>query len=675
MSAPVEVEEFLAGFIGEADEHLRSITNHLSAIEPRIHEPHPRAVRELFRSLHTLKGLAGMMGVEPIVTIAHAMETVIKAADRGGGVLPATALDPLVAGARAIAHRVRAMEESHPVATAPEDLLSDLERAASGATVVSKRAAPGPALTLDLTEKLSAGEKAELDEALSRGERAFRLEFVPTPEKAASGQTITTVRERLARLGRIVRVLPTAVPRSEAAPGGLKFVLLVTSTAAASALAEAAGGAESDVCGVSPSEPPPVAAFPASSARDDEDDALDHASRRGVVRVDVARLDRALEHLGALAVNRARILDEVKAMEARGIDVRVLRGVLDDGGRQLRRMRTSILDLRMVRLQEVLEPLSLIVRGLRNATGKSVRLRVDVGQAELDKAVAERIFPALVHLVRNAVDHGIESPSVRVEHGKPEEGVVRVEAIARSSTHLDIAITDDGAGIDPARVAERARRSVPRSDAELLEILTLPGFSTRDEITTTSGRGVGMDVVRQVVESLGGELRLENRPLAGATFRLRVPLTVAIVDAFSFLAGEDRFLVPITTIDELVEIDRGRVVEPPGPVRPDRRVRMFERRGAAIPLLSLRDALGLAPFPSEDRAIVVRRHGQPFAFAVTRMLGQHEVLVRPLADPMVRVQGVAGSADLGDGKPTLVVDLVALTSAFGAARTSPRGQA
>ncbi len=254
--------------------------------------------------------------------------------------------------------------------------------------------------------------------------------------------------------------------------------------------------------------------------------------------MDVSRVDDAMEKLSALIVSRSRLAHAVATLSAAAVDTRELKQIGADIARQLRDLRSAILTVRMVRVGEILERVPLVVRGLRRATGKLVRLEMDVGTAELDKAVAERIFPAILHLVRNAVDHGLESPEERRAAKKPEEGLLRITSSSRSNTQLEIVISDDGRGVDAAQVAARALSPVPTTDAALLDLLCRPGFSTREEVTTTSGRGMGMDIVRRVVvDQLGGELLLATVPGRGATFTLHVPLTIAIIDGFTTECG------------------------------------------------------------------------------------------------------------------------------------------
>jgi two-component system chemotaxis sensor kinase CheA len=661
MTESVDVEEFRQGFLGEADEHLGRITSNLAAIERAPERSHARELAELLRSLHTLKGLAGMMGVDPIVELAHRMEALVRDVQRSGGRLAASLLDPLVAGTQAISQRVRSVAESEPVAPVPEALLSQLELGTQAAPSASRESDRFEGIDPELTAALTASERDDLRQAIEEREPIFRIVFQPTPAKSDAGIGITTVRSAVARHGRVVRVLPRAVPRSEEAPGGLEFVLLVVSTMPPELLAA--------VPGIDVAERVLVGEVRPAAATDPDDDAFDRG-RRGVVRMHVAKLDVALEHLGALSVARVRMRDELARLAAAGQDVRALRTLIEDDARELRRLRATLLSLRMVPLREVLEPVPLIVRGMRNSTGKHVQLAVDVGDVELDKTVGERLLPALVHLVRNAVDHGIEDAATRRARGKPEVGVVELSAVAAAGALLEICVADDGAGIDAEAVARRADAALPATDAELLDLLTAPGFSTRETATMTSGRGIGLDVVRQIMEGLGGSLELESRPGQGARFRLHAPLTVAVLDAFAFEAGGERYLAPIAAVDAIVEIDPADVAHPPGrATAADRPVEMVDVRGHVMPLVSLRDALGLPRGGDEPKAMIVRRAGQRFALSIARMLGRHEVLVRPLVDPLVRVRAVSGSADLGDGRPTLVIDLQRLTHELSAART------
>jgi two-component system chemotaxis sensor kinase CheA len=374
------------------------------------------------------------------------------------------------------------------------------------------------------------------------------------------------------------------------------------------------------------------------------------APRGGVLRVEVGRVDDAIEKLSTLIVTRWRLERAALALATAGADVRELRLILTENARQLRELRASLLRVRMVPAATMLEPLALVVRGLGKASHKQVALTLEGGGAELDKTVAERIFPALVHLVRNAVDHGLERPEDRVRAGKAEVGSLRISCSTKNR-RIEVRVEDDGRGIDRVAVARAANAPVPADDSALLELMCRTGLSTRASADTTSGRGVGLDVVkRTVVDGLGGDLEVETGVGPGAAFVLRVPLTIAIVDAFVASCGGARYVVPVPGVEEIVEVAGAR--------------NFVVRRGETIPLVDLGRALGAGAKTSEAvQAFLVRRTREDaVAFAIDRVLGQQEAVVRPLADPLVAVPGVSGSTDLGDGLPTLVLDLHGLAA-------------
>ncbi|NTX11128.1 chemotaxis protein CheW [Myxococcus sp. CA051A] len=674
MTASVDLADFLPAYLAEVEELLDSAHRQLMAVEAsaRRGAAHPKSVRELFRALHTIKGLSAMVDVEPIVSISHWMETSLRQADQAGGRLPESSVEPLMEGLRAVEQRMRQLAAGKDASPVPPGLLERLEALGVSSPVVASTARPSALLldeTLALAPRLTPTEREQLTSGAGH-RRPVRVDFIPGAERAARGITINSVRERLAALGELVKVVPVAGP----APGGgsLTFVLLLSTDASDAVLKEAAGGEPAQVRALSTAPAPSAVDGPSVPEREPELEEEPEEGRRssGTLRVEVSRLDEALERLAALVVNRSRLQRAVVDLTAVGAPTRELRAILQENGRQLRDMRAAILRLRMVRVGDVLERLPLLVRGLRRTTGKAVRLELEVGDAELDKAVADRMLPALVHLVRNAVDHALESPEERRAAGKPPEGRVRLGCHANSSGWVDITVADDGRGVDAEGVARRAGVPVPRGPDDLLELLCRPGFSTREEVTSTSGRGMGMDIVRRiVVDQLGGELRLETRVGEGTTFHLRVPLTITLLDAIIFECAGLRYAVAVGSVEELIEVEAARVVRPAGA----HGVALVERRGQAVTLVSLARLLGSVSTQAVDvtppRGLVVRQRGELVAFGVDRLLGQQEIVLRPLEDPLVRVPGVAGATDLGDGQPTLVLDL----NALGAARRPGSG--
>ncbi|HYO94238.1 MAG TPA: chemotaxis protein CheW [Polyangiaceae bacterium] len=671
MSEPQPLAEFVAAYVNEVDEHLSSANKHLLVIDAALRkgETNLRSVRETFRALHTVKGLSAMVGVEPVVTLAHRMEALLRTADQSASKLPMQAVDALLQGVRMIEGRVRAFGAGEPVSEPSPELLALLDGLdAEHGTVV-----PSSQLALDLPPamlaKLLPLEIQQFEQGLCAGQRALRVDFTPSAHKSANGTNINSVRERVSRLGEIVKVVPLSAAVGPAAPSGLTFAILLLTTADDASVAQAA---DTDVGQVQllcePRQPVPSLAPPTTSESSLAEERMEGTEprQRSFVRVDVTRLDEAVERLSALIVTRYRLSREVSALTEAGVDTRNLVQIMNENARQLRDLRGSILRVRMVPVSELLERVPLLVRGLRRAAQRLVRVEMDAGGAELDKSVAEHLFPALVHLVRNAVDHAIETPDERARRGKPEEGLLRIRCSARSNMRLELSISDDGRGIDPEAVARKAGVATPQSPAALLDLLCRPGLSTREVATLTSGRGMGMEIVKRIcVDQLGGDLSLRTELGLGSTFTLQVPISISIVNTFAFQCADQRFVVPVAMVEEILEVDWRKVTQTPDPRNAVVRAGMLERRGEVVPLFSLAELFRLpGPAAASAKALLVRRSGEALAFGVDRMLGQQEVVVRPLEDQLVMAPGIAGATDLGDGRPTLVLDLVALSASL-----------
>jgi two-component system, chemotaxis family, sensor kinase CheA len=651
VTEPIDLREFIGGFIVEAQEVVATANTSLLEIEAanRDGTSRPRAVRDLFRALHTMKGLAGMIGVESIVVIAHALETLVRTADRAGGAFGREAVEVALQAVAAISERVRSVAEDRVVAEAPERLIEAIASTDAGIDVPISQTAIPP----EWETRLSPSERQQLAIALQMKAPVWTVSFIPSEANATRGITITAVRAQLGAIGEVVKVLPRSITAAADVRAGVAFDMLIVTTATRAAIAEIASTDPEQVIRVLP---------PASThAGDHVPASLDDGGSpvgRAFVRVELSRLDELQDQLSLLIVSRFRLDREIVALAEAGANVRRLREVAQLQSRQLRDLRRAILRARMVRVSEVLEPLILLVRSLARTGERVVELVLDARDTELDKAVADRVLPALIHLVRNAVDHAIETPDQRAAIGKPRAGTIRVSCVAVAGNHIELGVADDGRGIDRAVIARRAKRAIA-DDTELLEVLTTSGFSTREAATTTSGRGLGMDIVRRIaVGALGGELSMTTQPGAGTSFTLRVPVTIAVMDVFSFQCGAQVFVVPAGAIEEIFEVRPELLETPPASAMSSHS--LVERRGQAIPVVSLGAILAIDSGARARKALVFRGNNHPIAFTVDRMIGRQEVVVRPIDDPLVDVPGIAGATDLGDGRPTLVLDLHAL---------------
>lgn len=662
------MQEFVAGFILEADEHLHSVNKNFVSVSEalRAGKSDPRAVRELFRSLHTIKGLASMVEAEPIADIAHEMEGILRTADKAGGILSERALDLLLEATRIIEERLRAIPKAgvSGLAKAPRRLLEDLALI-QGSETSTRKAIPEQALALpeEILRSMAASDREQAIQGVTSKRKLFLVDFEPSPENSAAGLNITSIRERITSFSELIKVVPHS---SKLAPTGIAFFLLILTDADRQEVSTKIGIALESVKEVNP-KPIAVAEFQLDSKVENEEllegPVVDDENVS--VRVNVRKLDEVMERLSDLIVTRSKLSKLVSKLTSQGVDTRELSALVAENGRQLKRLRNATTQARMVSLSELFQRIPLVVRGLTKDTGKAVDVFIQAGSAEVDKAVADRIFPAIIHLIRNSVDHAIESKEERKKAGKDETGVITITCDDSSGTTLLITITDDGRGVNREAVAKKSGQAIAKSDEELLKQICAPGMSTREDVTLTSGRGMGMDIVRKTIELLGGTMRLSTVEGKGTKFIVRVPVSVTIIDVLSFESGGQVFVAPVAMIEEIVEVDPKQLPKSPNLMKSGPQPRLLNRRGETIPYVVLESILkNQSDSKVPTKALVVNPHGGLVAFGVDRMLGQQEVVIRAIDDKLVRAKGMNGAADLGDGHPTLVLDLISLSESF-----------
>ena len=392
--------------------------------------------------------------------------------------------------------------------------------------------------------------------------------------------------------------------------------------------------------------PPNASAPPAPPAPPAEDS----------IRVSIARLEKLLNLVGEMV-----ILQSVLREQSQGTNSTPLRKAVHQLGKVTKEVQDISMALRMVPVKTTFQKMQRIVRDTAQALGKKVTLHVTGEETELDKTVLEYLGDPLVHIIRNSVDHGIESAEKRRAAGKPEGGTVRLSAYHQSG-RLVIEIVDDGGGI-PTKVliAKAIEKGILKpgatlSEKEAVNLIFHPGFSTKAQVTEVSGRGVGMDVVRTNIEKLRGEIQIETALGVGTTMKIFLPLTLAIIDGMVVRSGEERYVLPLAHVHESLK---------PGPNDVQFRSGLGEiliLRGENLPLFRLEKLLGLKSSvktgaPAEGIAIVVRAAGRPFAVIVDDIIGQNQIVIKRLGPEVAHLKGFGGSAILGDGRPSLILEL------------------
>lgn len=610
--SPELQRELLDDFYTECAELFSVIHAQLALLSaPAARHASRRTVIEpLQRALHTLKGNCSIVGLRHGEHVAHTVENVLKLIPADGDQDYGPALAELVVGVRQLEAAVTAKSQHGLLAAAPEPTRGEAA-----------------------TTTAPAGE-------------IWRVTFAPSAELNARGVNLNAVRGRLAQLGAITRAAP--IIRGD---GSMIFEFDLVRSSGAGAPEDLAAWTRDGVHWQAPVKSTTDVETPPPSSATDGGTSVAPAH---LVRVDLSRLDELMRITAELMIQRSRLEERLNRIPG---GRRSFQDITLGLTRSVRDLRAAITRVRLVPIAEIFSRLPYLVRDLERESGKQVQLVLQGEDTEIDKYLVERLREPLLHLVRNAISHGVELPAVRVAAGKPAAATLTLRAVA-AGQNVVIHVRDDGSGIDAATLREPARTlglhlSPSPSDAEILEILAHPGFSTRRSADHHAGRGVGMTVVRDVVRELGGVLALETKTGVGTEFTLRLPLTLSIVEAVIVSAGGGVCAVPQMFIEEIVSF-------PPDAIRRVQQTEVVSYRDGLLPVVRLAHVLKAKPGSAASvTTLVIRGESGCTGLVVDRVHAQREIIVQPLQDPWVDRTGFAGATDLGDGRPVLVLDTVA----------------
>jgi len=649
------IEALMDDFYAESDEHLEAIRTDLLRVEKDAAAGAADAslVEDLFRRFHTLKGLAGMVGLGPAEIAAHTIETFLRTLREEKSPVSEGAMDDLMEGVKLIEQAIAARK-----AGAPLPQITTWERRMAGRrgdppgkpkepspVIEAVTSAPAREVTFSLPEEV----QKEMNQAVSEGAVLYQFGFTPSKELADRGVNVNLVRERFETIGRLLHAVPRVQEK-----GGVSFEFLVAATSDVSSFAAwKADGLTWEPYGTGPREAPSESEREAPPGQA----AAAPTAASTVVRVDIGRVDDLMRMVGELVISRARMEDAIRRVQPDlgKTRIRPLHETDQRMERQLRDLREGVMRLRMVPIAEIFNRMQFVVRDLGREARQEIHLTLEGQETELDKFVVERMMDPLLHLVRNAVSHGLESREERVRKGKPAAGTISLKA-ATSGDQVLISVGDDGRGLDREKILERAQAQgrIPQGEGlteeGLLDVLCVQGFSTKEDADRASGRGVGMAVVQETVRELGGSLSVASRPEAGTLFTITLPLTLAITDAFIILAGGQRFAVPQGLVREVIEF------------RPEDRVatqatEMILYRNSALPLVRLARVFGLPEGAAKKLYALIFGMGRSsIGVVIDRVVARREIVVRSVTDPLIHVPGISGATELGDGKVVLILD-------------------
>lgn len=620
----MDLSRYAGLFQTESREHLSSCGQALLDWERDLKATEP--VVTLFRGMHTFKGMAAAMGFSHLTELAHRTETVLDVIRSDPGSATRELLDLFF-------RIVDALEQSVAEGVAGNDAKLDFTGLLSELDAASVQAAP--------TGSWAVPARPEAEVAPQEpGGRLIRV--IIRPDAAMKGARALLALRKAEALGRVagVRPAPAAFDQPEfdgrfsfRFEGAANDKKLTDSISSAGEVASVGFGEE--VATEAPGE---------------------KVERSRQIRIDLRRLDALMNQVGELVVAKGRLGDLAAVSDSPD-----LKAVAARIARVTGEMHGEIVQARMTPVWQVFDRFPRMVRDLSRQLGKRVAFEVEGEEIELDRAILDEIGDPLIHLLRNAVDHGIENQQERKKRNKPPEGRILLSA-SRDRTSVAIRVADDGEGIDRKRILDKAVREghVPAgttalTDDQLLRVLSRPGFTTAKHVTDVSGRGVGMDAVVSKVRSLGGSVELEAKPGVGTTFTLRLPMTLAIVRALLARVGDERYAVPLAGVAETVEFNPAMVASVEGR-------EAFILRQEMLPTVRLRERLGVTgPRPVGKAPTIIIQVGQRrAALVVDALVGQQEIVVEPFDAPRGMLPIFSGATILGDGVPALIVDPAAL---------------
>lgn len=648
----MDVSEYLPMFLAEAREHLQELNLAVVRIEET---PDDReTVDEIFRIAHSMKGMSATMGFAAMAALTHQMEDVFELLRQRSGGLDREAIDVCLASLDAMEVNVDAIEADGAENLNPDELIERLKglvgarnveqhvERQGGATDPEEVHAAAEGRTLHVVAKLS-------DDCAMASVRALMILQAAGDHGKVLGSTPTE--DGLEQFdGRVVEVYIGTETAEEGVVADA--IRNVSDVAEVTVEVEIAAAPEPVVTPATATDSPVVASAPAAPSDAPKAPAKKSAA---TVRIDADRLDQLMHFMGELVVHRTHLESLVGQADVPGLPQ-----AMQDLTRTSQALQAMVMQVRMIPVESVLMRFPRLVRDLSSKLGKQVELVLTGKETELDRTVIEALGDPIVHLVRNSLDHGLESPEQRVAAGKPATGTLEISA-RHAGGNVVITVQDDGRGINPQKVGEKAVERglitadlLPQVDAaQAIELLFSPGFSTAETTSDISGRGVGMDAVRTTIRELGGEVEMTSEPGQGSTVIIRLPLTLAIMAALQVETRGLPFAIPLDRVERTLQLTDASIRSVAGR-------RMLVLRDSAIPLLDAASALGYEPVDSHDYAVIVHGTQGRVALAVQRLVGQRELVTRPLPPDVGERAAVSGGAVLSDGNIALIVDCDAI---------------
>lgn len=667
----MNMSQYLNVFLEEAREHLQKLNEFLLELEgsPDCRE----TLDNIFRSAHTLKGMSATMGFTQITELTHDMENVLHKLRNGEIRISKMIIDLLFKSLDMLDNMISNIADGG-IGSLPNDYLAaDLKNYASGL------AQPEPDNNIVTSIEFNEYEKNLIRQAADLGFQCYHLIVKIDSRCVMKSARAFMVFKNMEEIGEIIKCIPN-VHEIEEERFGNSFDLIIISREPRDvvrrgliSIAEVTepeiksitevftamnviGNAQSSVQQADLQPTPEVPAEPKKNQLQ-----AVHARVRTsqTIRVDTARLDSLMNLVGELVINKTR-LEQI----GRNAQIPDLSETTEQIDRIATDLQNVVMKVRMVQIEHVFSRFPRMVRDLAGDLHKEIELEIKGSETELDRNVIDEIGDPLVHLLRNAVDHGIEEPAARIAAGKPKAGRVALSA-RHEGNNVIIEVIDDGKGLDTEKIVKKAiqRGLLLPQEAQMMDpqdvnrLVFLPGFSTAEKVTDVSGRGVGLDAVKSKIEALSGILQMESVPGQGTKFKIQLPLTLAIIQALLVSIEREIYAIPLTFIAETTSIL-------PAELNKIQEQEVMLQRGAVLPLIRLNQVLEVPPsdLPKEEEIniIIVRKGDRKIGLIIDSLLGQQEIVIKPLGKLLGNIPVIAGATILGNGQVSLIIDIASL---------------
>ncbi|WML56328.1 chemotaxis protein CheA [Neobacillus sp. PS2-9] len=662
----MDLNNYLEMFIEESKEHLQSINDELLKLESD--STNTAIVNEIFRSAHTLKGMAGSMGFDDLASLTHEMENVLDLLRNSKLTITSEIMDVIFKCVDLIERMVDSIESGGDGKENVTEVVTQLKKIQNPNHTELVSASREVAATAEFV--LDEFQATVISEATKSGMNIYQIKVSLDTNCVMKSIRAYLVFQAAEELGELIQTIPT-VEQIEEEKFEDSFTLLMLSERSSqeihAALINVSEVREVIVDERTGIENPEMANSSATVESEkvesvnrqqnkEDSNVAKKKQRSKSIRVDIDKLDQLMNLFSELIIDRGR-LDQI----ARKSQLSELTETVEHMTRISTDLQGLILNMRMVQVEQVFNRFPRMIRDLAKELNKKVQLVIEGSETELDRTVIDEIGDPLVHLLRNALDHGLETAEERAATNKVEEGTISLKAY-QSGNHVFIEVSDDGKGINREKVLNKAIERAVVSEAEaktltdqqVYSLLFSSGFSTADKISDISGRGVGLDVVKTKIESLGGLITIDSTPGNGSVFHIQLPLTLSIIYAMLVKVEEETFAIPFNSIVEITTADENQVTTLQGQ-------KVIQFRGQVVPLVFLNEVLQVPPTnASVDKQqqfiVIVRKGNQSRGIVIDSVVGQQEIVLKSLGGYLTNLPVISGATILGNGQVALIID-------------------